>query len=772
MRQAAWEELFKAAETREEEEKRPWWHRFSFISWEDVVTLGIVMFLLVTIIGALGASLASGSILTWSNYRGVINVSSLLPLSLVGVLLALALARSGIHEVFAHLIGVAVGVAGVVYTATGMVSGSFTFRISELYERMSLWVTALTTGGISNDPLPFAVMVIALTYVTAYFSAWSIFRWYNAWLGLIPGGLALMTIISYQPGQSSFSMLLFLFGAILLVARVHVLRNIRDWRERLTGYPDLLSIYVLHVTVWVALGLLAVAWVLPVGQPGGVIVSAWERATSPLAGPLSDLGRVFGSIEGGRGGGSVHQFGSTMPLRGPVNLGSSEVMRVVVSETGFLRAQTYDEYTPQGWKLSPDVQITSSVWPALRPMQNPDEVRRQFRRPVSVQVTTSKRAGVIVSNGLPLSASIDARIVFGPDITDITSLRPTSRLDAGSDYRVESTLSSATPTRLRNAGTNYPAWIEPYLQLPDNYSTRVQSKAREVAANASNPYDIAVQIENFLRTNYSIDTDIPPPPHNRDAVEYFLFNLNRGYFDYHASAMAVMLRSLGIPARVAVGYVVRPQDRMPDSNTYVILEANAFAWPEVYFPGLGWVEFNPTPSEPRVNRPGSDDGFFDEDDFDPFADEDFMAADFFPDAGPPMEELDLLAGDSRSNLIGNIILAVIVLFLGVTLISGGVFHFSWQHGLGGLDYATQTWEKTVRLARWARIPSFPQQTPAEYASQLQDELPEVPELRFISDSFVKARYGRKELSESEKERLTEAWKAVRNTLLGRILRWK
>lgn len=759
MRQAAWEELFKAVEVRPGTEGRPWWRRISFISWEDIATFAIMTFILLTVVTSVTTA------------RWVPEMPSLLPLALGGLLLGLVLARLGLHEVVAHLIAILVGFAGIVYTSAGVLRGSLSERVQELYERMDLWFAAFTGGGISNDNLPFVVMIVTLTFVIAYFASWSIFRWHNAWLALVPGGLALLTNISYLETQNSVALMLYIFGAILLVSRVHVLRQARGWRRERTSYPELLSIYVLHVTVWVAIGLVTLAWIMPVGAPGGALLSAWERFTAPVAGPLSDLGRVFGSLDGRRGG-SIHQFGSTLPLQGEITLGQSEVMRVVVTEPGFLRAQTYDEYTPQGWRLSQSAQVTSNVWPALRALHTPEDARRQFRRPVSVQVTTSKRQGVIVSSGQPTAVSIESRIVFGPDPSDVTSIRPTSRLEPDNDYRVDSTLSSATPARLRAAGRAYPAWIQPYLQLPDDFSPRVAALARDLAAGQTNPYDIANRIEAHLRTNYAIDLQIPTAPHNRDSVEYFLFDLNRGYFDYHASAMVVMLRSLGIPARIAVGYVVRPQDRIPDTNTYIVVEANAFAWPEVYFPGLGWIEFNPTPSEARIPRAGSDDDFLIDEFFDEFLDDDFLPDDFFPEIEEPSGLLEDLSREEGSNLIGSIILGVIVLFIGITAVAGGAFHYSWQHGLGGLDYPTQVWEKTVRLARFARIPSFPQQTPYEYAEQLQRELPEVPDVELLSSSFVRARYGQKQLSEAETEHLTEVWKRVRNTLLSRIFRWK
>ena len=129
------------------------------------------------------------------------------------------------------------------------------------------------------------------------------------------------------------------------------MRKARQWRADRTRYPDLISLHVLNVTVWVALGLLALAWVLPVGSGSGAISSVWETATSPVSGPLDSLNRVFISVNSKKGS-SIHSFGSTLPLLGEINLGGGEIMRVTAPETGYLRAQSYDVYTAQGWKMA------------------------------------------------------------------------------------------------------------------------------------------------------------------------------------------------------------------------------------------------------------------------------------------------------------------------------------------------------------------------------------------------------------------------------------
>jgi hypothetical protein len=218
--------------------------------------------------------------------------------------------------------------------------------------------------------------------------------------------------------------------------------------------------------------------------------------------------------------------------------------------------------------------------------------------------------------------------------------------------------------------------------------------------------------------------------------------------------------------------VVRPQDRVPDTNVYVVAEANAFAWPEVYFPGLGWVEFNPTPSEPPVVRSGLDDGF--EPGFDPnapFLDDFFLPAGVETSPGAA-EELDNLVIEEDSGLVSRIVLTVVVGVLAVTGLGVGIFQYSWQHGLGGVSYPLQVWEKTLRLARWAKIRPLPQETPREVVARLRQQMPEVDDLEYLGESFIRARYGRKELTDSERERLEGVWKKSRNTLLSRLLRWR
>lgn len=168
-------------------------------------------------------------------------------------------------------------------------------------------------------------------------------------------------------------------------------------------------------------------------------------------------------------------------------------------------------------------------------------------------------------------------------------------------YTAFSRISSPNVEELRSAGSDYPLTILPYLHLPSDLPPRVHDLALTLTAGQETPFDKAVVLEAYLR-QFPYSLDIPAPPLGRDAVDYFLFDLRKGYCDYYATAMVVMARATGLPARLVLGYSQGIYD--PANEHFVIRDANAHAWVEIYFPGTGWVEFEPTPSQPNIFRPG------------------------------------------------------------------------------------------------------------------------------------------------------------------------
>ena len=192
-----------------------------------------------------------------------------------------------------------------------------------------------------------------------------------------------------------------------------------------------------------------------------------------------------------------------------------------------------------------------------------------------------------------------------PVYDDITSVHSVASVPVNDSYTVTSLVSEATDVDLRDAGTQYEDWVTArYLSLPATVPARVRALARQIIAQAgaTNPYDEAKAIESYLRLNYKYTVTIAQPPSGMDRVDWFLFQSKEGYCEYYAGAMVVMLRSLGVPTRMASGYAPGTYDEATES--FVVKESSAHTWPEVYFPGYGWVEFEPTPSQAVVSHDG------------------------------------------------------------------------------------------------------------------------------------------------------------------------
>ena len=163
-------------------------------------------------------------------------------------------------------------------------------------------------------------------------------------------------------------------------------------------------------------------------------------------------------------------------------------------------------------------------------------------------------------------------------------------------YEGVSRLPVARPAQARSAGSDYPEKIrEVYLQLPP-LDPRIPDLARRVTASADNPFDKAVTLESYLRSNYGYTLNLTGKLGD-DPLARFLFETREGHCEYFASAMAIMLRSIGIPSREVNGFL--PGEYNGLGGDYIVRASDAHSWVEVYFPGTGWLTFDPTPAAPE-----------------------------------------------------------------------------------------------------------------------------------------------------------------------------
>jgi hypothetical protein len=177
------------------------------------------------------------------------------------------------------------------------------------------------------------------------------------------------------------------------------------------------------------------------------------------------------------------------------------------------------------------------------------------------------------------------------------SLRMPSNSFTNIRYEGFSILPKVAPEKLRAASTDYPQEIlSTYLQLPP-LDPRIPQLASQITARARTPYDKTVAIESYLRTRFAYTLELTGKPGD-DPLAHFLFETRAGHCEYFASAMAVMLRTLGIPSREVNGFL--PGEYNDLGGDYIVRASDAHSWVEVYFPGSGWFTFDPTP-------PSSDD---------------------------------------------------------------------------------------------------------------------------------------------------------------------
>jgi hypothetical protein len=757
MREANWDEIFhKRAEDVDPKDER----LSSVLPWEDWLTFAIVTVMFMSVVHSIDSA-------NW-----VDDMPSLYPIGFSGLIVGFALARFRLSGLALHAIALLAGATLVYLQLLAIIPGSSAVvRTDALLDRMHAWWSAVTQDGISNDSLPFIVLVLVMVWLGSYFSAWAVFRWRNAWVALIPGGTALMWNISFIPGQFSYAIVVFIFGAVLLLMRLHLARKQADWDERGVTYPEFLSLSVLNATFWITVVMLILVFAMPRAERSDSAHDRWSNFTAPLTERLTPLGRVFISVNAKRPI-SVHNLEDALPFQGKIALNSNEAVEVNVEITpemaAFLRAQSFDEYTRDGWKINVEGDL---ALPSGERLEGAEPSVEGARQEVTVNVTVKgNKDDFLYSLGQPVESSEAANARVGGGADDVQSLKPHDRLRDGDTYTVTGTVATASVEQLRAAGTDYPEWVEErYLQVPRGLPSRVERKAEEVVGEAATPYDRAAAIERYLRT-FPNDYNVPSTPPGRDSVDYFLFDAQRGYFDYHASAMAVMLRTLGVPARVATGYVVDPLQRDGDTPNYSLTERNAFAWPEVYFPGVGWVEFNPTPSQPTVARPGIAPA-------EPATPREQRGRELQPeepidfgindDRGAP-EQPAAVAADGGSSAWPAIITLAIIGAVGALVVGGG--RLAWEHGMAGLTRPAQLWEKTQRLARWGKLGAQTSETPREFASRLRDGVPGTDGARYLAAAYERSRFGQKALSEDETERLETEYTSVRNQLLRRVFR--
>ena len=275
---------------------------------------------------------------------------------------------------------------------------------------------------------------------------------------------------------------------------------------------------------------------------------------------------------------------SNLEVIGSVDQSPDVRFTVTAEEPRYWRTGSFDRYTGDGWVRSGG----ESAYDPADLAEPPGESEFLLQR---VEAEGELRALPAAWRPVELSTSVTDRA----QITDADGLQVDGSIDAGESYQVVSAVTDPSPEELQAAGTDYPEEIvDRYTQLPDSTPDRVGEQTEQLVADAETPYESAALIEQWLRTNREYSLDVERPDGN--IADSFLFEMDAGYCTYYATTMVTMLRTQGVPARLAVGYNA---GEPVEDDRYAVRGLNSHAWVEMYFPEIGWVPFEPTPPNPR-----------------------------------------------------------------------------------------------------------------------------------------------------------------------------
>ncbi len=649
--------------------------------------------------------------------------------------------------------------------------------------RQILWFQKLFSGGTSRDGLIFVFQTAVVYWVLGLTATWYTFRNPRVWFAIIPTGLILFSVVYYYAGPNPLALYLATYAllALLFVARTHLLSQEQQWRSSSVRYEKQIWFTFIRAGFIAALLALIFAWLIPPLSASATVGDALSGTRGPWREFQEDWTRMFSALRT-YGSNTADPYQNSLVLGGPRNPGNTPVMDVFVSQElpyAYWQALVYDTYTENGsWHVA-DLTVNEH-YPDDGPINTPPTLGRE----VITQTIVSYFPNSSFIYGIPEIVNTDRalKVVAMEDNNGhklVNSVRSKFILQQGDSYEVVSRFSLVDATSLRNASTIYPNWVtETYLPLPDSITPETIALAEDITAVYDNNFDKAIAIRDYLRENITYNDQIEAVPDGFEPVHYTLFVTKEAYCNYYASAMAVMLRSQGIPARIASGFSRGSFD--DESFSYRVNASNAHTWVEAYFPDYGWIQFEPTASAgtPIIPRPETMEDGAGGDAFDAFARanpvgqsplENDLTLDDPTLLNPEGEfalDIEPRQGSFRETFpVWQAILATLIVATAVIL--SFVANQINQRVEGDVD---KSYGRLSKWARWLGIYYRPVDTPYERADSLATAVPEGKEpIQNLTNQYV-----RKQYSPQQEEDIhfspTQEWQQLRPVLLKEMFK--
>lgn len=652
-----------------------------------------------------------------------------------------------------------------------------TVRVAQIIYREFVVEGAPFTSQWAHYHLIFGV----LTWAAGMLAGFTVFGHRRPLDAVVVIGLAILANMALTSHDQLWLLVVFSASALVLLIRTHVFEEEVTWARRKIGEPG--SVGSLYMTSGAAFVTAAII--------GSVLLTA-SASSAPLQGLWQDLPRNLQDVSqwlqqfappGGdfRNLGVVG-FGDSVTTSGVWQPSDRVAFRAQVPPSAQApkfrwRAGTYAEYTRNGWDWGLDRRTPippSEAFDVYSP--EGDAPTDNGRRSFAIRITPDAfRDRTIL--GPNMIRSVDRAsdaVMVGADgwYTTIETTESVGPYNVVALIRVRPEATGGlTEARLRAAGTAYPPdLVATYTTLPQGAlgprATELLQAVRAAVPDGldpNNPYDLARTMETYLRdpANFVYQEDVRPLRAAQcggiSTVECFA-TIKQGYCEYYASTMAVLLRQSGVPARVVYGFL--PGQREPD-GTEIVQAFAAHWWVEVFFPGLGWFEFDPTgggrgvpevlPSgslSPATPRPSG-----------ALATSGSVPTQRTGPGGPVVTTPG--AG------VGPFIAIALILIVGVAALAWAAYRRVPRKPMA----ADQAWGSLSRLASRFGLGPRPSQTVFEYAGSLGEQVPTARvELTTLARAKVEVAYGKRDLGVDRLRRIAEAYHRLRIALLGVVLR--
>ncbi len=461
--------------------------------------------------------------------------------------------------------------SGVLYTVVAVAPGDTASGIPTP-TAFGSWLAALgdapeilTSATTPVSPVGGALLLaLAATWAANASATWSALR-LDGTLGAMVPTLALFVAVSAL-GEGPYALLTAGYaaaGAALLLARQHHgLNDRRTWFHASNQRPSRVLTGGVTSVIAIAVAGAVLGPNLPSARSAGLI-------------PYQEWG------EGGGGSGSVKIVSPLVDIGDQLNNpDEAEVFTVQSNVATYWRLVALDDYDGQVWGLE-NTTAKDGYAPALAGAPT-RTIRQRFTM------------GPLGGPFLPAAYQAVGTRFLAEEYSIHESATLFLDQDGGYDglvYEVESLMPEPTASTLAAIGPVDPDAFAKYLELPDDFPEAVTAEAEAATAGASTPFDQALALQAYFRDpdRFTYNTEIKG--HDEDALFKFVLEERQGFCEQFAGAYAAMARAVGLPARVAVGFT----PGTPQGDRFVVTTKNAHAWPEIWFEGLGWVRFEPTP---------------------------------------------------------------------------------------------------------------------------------------------------------------------------------